>query len=201
MNAAPPRRLFVGLQVPRALAGPLAAAVRRVLDPEAFRLHGAGDLHLTLCFVGAVEAARVPRLAASLDGAFRGCAPAQVRLQRTGRFPARGPARVLWAGPADDAAALRPLVELAGRAVEAVAAARIGWAPDPVPFTPHVTLARPRTRGPVPAEFGALPLDLAWRADEVCLFESAGASAQGTRYPVVGRFGLVPPANDPRART
>ena len=127
----PEPRTFLALDLPAPLARRLAALVPATRGVK--RVQPA-TMHLTLHFLGDVPAALLEALTAALDTVR--AAPFTLELTNRGRFPARGPARVLWLGVADSP----PLAELhaaTGRGIESV-----GLQLDGRPFTPHVTLAR-----------------------------------------------------------
>ncbi|MDX1530001.1 MAG: RNA 2',3'-cyclic phosphodiesterase [Rhodothermales bacterium] len=126
-----PRRLFVALPVPAPIRAELRA-LREALDgarwtrPEQF--------HLTLRFVGGVEAERVPAFEAAL--AEVQAPPLDLAIDGLSTFPNRRRPRVLVARVEPDPALLdvQAQVEAAVRA--------LGVEPDEKPFRPHVTLAR-----------------------------------------------------------
>ncbi len=184
-------RLFIGLVLPAAVAGPLseltAAALRGLGPPtNGLRVYPARDLHLTLCFIGEhglVEQGGTARLERALIDETRGLAAPELRITGIGAFPDFAAPRVLWAGVVDDSGAEGRLSALHNRAL--TAALGIGWrrpAADAArPFRPYVTLAR-LAEGTRPTEGGAEGVDLAafqalrprgaWVASEVALFES-----------------------------
>lgn len=127
----PVRRLFVAVDLPRPLAGRLAALAPTARGVKPVRPE---SIHLTLHFLGDVPVAAIPALAAALEQVR--AAPFAVALARRGRFPPRGPARVLWVGLAPQAA-LASLHAACGRAIQAV-----GLPIESRPFTPHITIAR-----------------------------------------------------------
>lgn len=125
-------RLFVALEIPRdaavqlsMLKGGLSSA--RWIDPE--------NYHVTLRFIGDVEARLADEVAAALDRIE--AAPFEMRLQAVAAFGTRKP-HSIYAGLAPNPAldALQADVDRALR--------RIGLSPDGKKFTPHVTLARLR---------------------------------------------------------
>ncbi|MCU1385028.1 MAG: hypothetical protein JWL71_3725, partial [Acidobacteria bacterium] len=97
---------------------------------------GAGNAHLTLVFLGQVDAAAVPLLADdfSCDIALP---PFEIAVSGLGMFPERGAPRVLWLGIGAGAGSLIALQ----RAV-AVRVAAHGVALEARDFHPHLTLAR-----------------------------------------------------------
>ena len=142
-------RLFVALPVApgaRRAVGERVEAERRSLPPA--RWVRPENLHLTLVFLGELDPDRVGPLAAALAPAFAAHPPLRLRLAGAGCFPPpsmdgwRKPARVAWIGVEAEGgeAGLRALQAGA----TAAAAAAVGHRPDERPWSPHLTLARPR---------------------------------------------------------
>ena len=152
------------------------AAGARGLIPAAARAAHPLDIHLTLRFLGPLDPERVQAAGAAAD-ALRG-APCTLRLDQAGGFPR---ARVLWCAPTRLPPALRDLA--AG--LEAALAAR-GFAPEPRPWRPHLTLAR-RFEGPP-----VLPWDLPveWEVRELVL--AYGRDGPPPRYVAARRWPLLP---------
>jgi len=130
-------RLFVAVDLPEAVKAGLEAAVAplRVALPPARWVQSAG-YHLTLTFLGEVEASAVPAISRALrerleqEGGFR------VHFGGMGSFPNSGPVRTLWEG-------LEPsvrFVRLAERVQDGLRTAGVPF--DDKPFRSHVTLAR-----------------------------------------------------------
>jgi len=145
-------RLFVALPVApgaRRAVGERVEAERRSLPPA--RWVRPENLHLTLVFLGELDPDRVGPLAAALGPAFAAHAPMRLRLAGAGCFPppsggGRRPARVAWVGVEADGgdAELEALrADVAAAAVESV-----GHRPDGRPWSPHLTVARPRPPWP-----------------------------------------------------
>jgi 2'-5' RNA ligase len=131
-------RLFVALEIPEPVRREVARRVAGLRDrlPRA-RWVDTGNLHLTLLFLGQVDDAKVPVLAAALREAFAKHSPLELRLANGGTFPPGRPARVAWVGmetPGD--------LEALQADVSAAAVEVIGFEPEERPFHPHVTLAR-----------------------------------------------------------
>jgi len=134
-------RAFVALPLDARLRQALAALVEE-LKP---RISGARwaspeTLHLTLRFLGTAARGQLARLEERLAPCAAACPPAEAPTAGLGFFPPRGAPRVLWVGLALPAA-----VHSLQAACEAAAVAA-GFAPEPRPFKPHLTLARFRER-------------------------------------------------------
>ena len=124
------------------------AAIAAELSPRlvGFKWTKPEQLHLTLAFLGEVDAARIDDLRAALSAAVQSQQPFDLRWQGLGGFPKPNRAHILWAGVSNGA---EPLAELQ-RAV-AAALASAGFPCDDR-FTPHITLARAKRFGGRPAD-------------------------------------------------
>lgn len=146
------------------------------------------SVHLTLKFLGDVDAATIPKLAAAVRQALTPHRPLGLRVGRTGVFPGRSKARVVWLGLAGDLEALAAVQ----RDVE-TAVAGFGFEPENRPFKPHLTLGRVRSgRGRVEllAELDRLdPRPAAFTAHDVVLFKS-DLKPTGAVYTVLERLPL-----------
>lgn len=168
------QRLFFALWPPPELSGPLEALAREYGPPRARRVPG-DNLHITLAFVGAVDAATracLERAATNLRGASFG-----LTLDRIGAWP--GP-RILWLAPSAPPPAL---LRLAADLEQALLPC--GYHPEARPYLPHVTLAR-KLAGAC-ATLAVPPLR--WPVRDFVLAESLTGSA-GARYQVLARWPL-----------
>ena len=143
------------------LAVPLPAAVQEALGRFVGRLQsrcGPGkwvaeqNYHLTIKFLGNLDEALLQRLLPLLQEVGHLATPAEATLGRLGSFGRPGRARVLWIGAEEGR---ESLVALHGAIEERLGSAHI-VGPDRQPFSPHVTLARARTRQPLVFERGLL---------------------------------------------
>ncbi len=166
-------RLFFALWPDREAAAALGALGREVAKAAAGRAVPAANLHLTLVFLGEVQASRIAalhRAADRVDGR-----PFRLALDQVGSF---APTGVAWAGcgePPPELLALQAALQ-DELAVE-------GFAPEARRFSPHLTLAR-RTGAPVAA--GSIT-PVSWLVSEWTLVESArdrGGYATLARWPL-----------------
>ena len=132
-------RLFVAVEAPASVCDALTAAQAEMRRRTRSRLRWTKPdaLHLTLRFLGEVDASAAPQLSAAVERAASGRNPFALRLSRVEAFPGGSSPRVVWAGIEGDLGALDALRQ----AVEAELAAA-GFARERRPFVPHVTLAR-----------------------------------------------------------
>jgi 2'-5' RNA ligase len=144
-------------------AGDAATALRWVASAAA---------HLTVQFLGEIDAARVPPLLTALDAVV----PIDVFDLVLGSpevSPASGPPRVVWMPVTTGAGPLTQVHRSLGERI-----ARTGVAIESRPFNPHLTIARVRDREQRRARsLGGRLRDLrvepiGWRVDHVTLFRS-----------------------------
>jgi 2'-5' RNA ligase len=180
-------RLFVGIPVSdglrAALEAHLAATVGERLPGRAVP---PANWHLTLRFLGATDAERRCRVVDEL-ARIDPPPPFDLSLTGLGAFPRAGRAKVLWIGVGEGADPLRALAA----SVEA-AVVRAGFASEPKPFSPHLTLSRLRDPADLrPLVDGAAPFGGRMRVDAFVLFRShlGGGPA---RYEALERFPLAP---------
>jgi RNA 2',3'-cyclic 3'-phosphodiesterase len=192
-EAARDLRLFVAFPVAAAVSARLDGAVA----PLRARYDGLGwtrpdGWHVTIAFLGRVPAGRVPDVVDAAGGAVAAVGAAAVladgrvrlRLGEPGQFGGR----VLWVGVEDDPAGL---VAEVGGAVQA-ALVGSGFEVDERPVHPHLTLARARNRGRLPAELvGAVPaVGAGWEVPGAVLYRSVLGRGPA-RYEVVAELPLV----------
>jgi 2'-5' RNA ligase len=152
-------RLFIAVDLSEDAREAIAAEQKRIaaalggtkrsLHPDAAAAAGTlvkwvkpEHAHLTLVFLGNVDAGRVASVVEAVEGDVD-LAPFEMVLQGVGVFPPRGAPRVLWIGLAAGAAELMRLQrELATRV------AALGIAIEDRPFHPHLTLGRWRESRP-----------------------------------------------------
>jgi 2'-5' RNA ligase len=166
-------RLFVAIRVPRTISEVVVAAA--IADPRPggrVRWVDPADLHVTVWFIGQVQASDVPALHDRLADVAAAASPFEVQMAGTGSF-GRGAARATWVGLAGGGA---------GRIALLAEGLRAG------PFHAHVTVCRG-----APAAFAAA-LDerlggapaLAWRATALELLRSH--PGRRPAYQTVARF-------------
>lgn len=131
-----------------------------------FRWTPAGNLHLTIRFLGHLEQSLGEAIADRLQGA--GLHAFDLGLGGLGAFKRGRLARVVWIGVASGAAEIANLAET----VEAESV-RQGLEPESRRYHAHLTLARarPRDGAPLP-ELPPAPGLAPWRADELILYRS-----------------------------
>ena len=135
------QRLFIAVELsPEALS----ALSQLIHGLRASALHGvsfvaAKNIHLTLKFLGNVQADQIPALTASLGVLATGAAPFTLELGDVGGFPNLKRTRVLMVGLGGDMQSLNKLASLVEGACES-----LGFKRETRPFSPHLTVARMR---------------------------------------------------------
>ncbi len=133
-------RLFVAFAVPEALRDEVARRARSVASElPAANWVAARNLHLTLVFLGEVEASLRATLETALERVFDGYGAQAMNLVGSGTFPAERPGRVAWVG-------VRHRAELVNLHADLRAAAErtLGKPLDDRPLRTHLTVARCR---------------------------------------------------------
>ncbi|WP_374328471.1 RNA 2',3'-cyclic phosphodiesterase [Azonexus sp.] len=169
-------RVFFALWPPAALADDLAGLAGQLTQLCGGKPTRTDTVHLTLAFVGEIDASRLPELAAAAQGL---ALPSfELTLDRLGYWPHN---RIVWAGCSappvgllELAATLRARVMAAGFPVDRGSAG----------FFPHLTLLRKAMRAP-PAS--TLEAPQGWRCQGFVLVRSH-LSASGSRYRVVQHY-------------
>jgi 2'-5' RNA ligase len=186
----PGRRLFYAVPLPPDATAEIGALVERVRaegvpgggrDVRWVRLEG---LHLTLRFLGPTTEDRLEAAIGALHTAARPQSPFDVEIGGAGAFPPVGRPRALWLGVRAGEAALNDLA----RALDSALAAD-GWATDPRPFNPHLTLARSdgvAAGAAIGARLteAAAALQVRFRAERIGLFESLTGSGPARYIPL-----------------
>jgi 2'-5' RNA ligase len=181
-------RCFVAVDLSPEVRAAIAAVTTELREAGGdVRWVEAGNLHVTLKFLGHLPQPEVASVRAALADAARRLPPFTVRAAGLGMFPSAARARVVWAGL--DAPELCRLADAVDGALAAV-----GFRREPRAFTPHVTIGRVRSaRGwsellqrmaaHDDTEFGVS------RVDEIVLYRS-DLGSQGARYTAIDRLPL-----------
>ncbi len=189
-------RLFIAIAVPDEIKDAMEKAqteLRGALPERCVRWAKREQFHLTLKFLGGVNAQRVDPLIEAVRGACGGFVALRLGARRIGFFPDIRFPRVVWVGVNDPQEQLPRLQ----RAVDAVTMDfRSESAADK--FTGHVTLGRikgiRRTEAESLARLGSQMEERflgEWTADQVEVIRSE-LSPQGARYTSLAAIDLLP---------
>ncbi len=108
----------------------------RSARPLAIRWVAAGNIHLTLKFLGDTDPADLSRLGDPLQRIAASCQPVELSVGGLGSFPNNRQPRVIWVG-----IEIPPELVALQRSIE-TAAEKIGCPREERPFSPHLTLGR-----------------------------------------------------------
>jgi 2'-5' RNA ligase len=175
------QRLFFALWPDEGVRDQLRAAQTAIPNRGGRPVH-VEDIHVTLAFLGQVEAERracMEQAAAGVRGA-----PFELLIDRQGYWPRP---RVAWCAPAEVPEPLRELVQRLNRALRPC-----GFEPERRAYSPHVTLFRDSRAVPE----GPLARPVRWPCREFVLVASGGG-AGGPRYRVLARWPLADSCNEP----
>ncbi|HEX8455906.1 MAG TPA: RNA 2',3'-cyclic phosphodiesterase [Pyrinomonadaceae bacterium] len=137
-------RIFCAVELPEEVRARIAAhieEVRAAADGSTLKIswERTEKLHLTLKFLGELEATRLEALTRAATRAAAAGGKFAVALREAGAFPAHGNPRVLWFGLEDESGQLAQL-----QARLEIECEREGFAREARPFRPHITIARIR---------------------------------------------------------
>lgn len=132
-------RAFIALEIPAPIREAIqqqTAALRKSADSSLVRWVPAGNLHLTLKFLGDVPSANLPFLTQMLAREAGQQARFSMQVGGLGAFPNSRRPRVIWIGirAPEALSALARSLESATR--------RLGYPPEERPFSPHLTIGR-----------------------------------------------------------
>ena len=192
----PACRLFLALSLPGHVKDGLPATqqqLRAALQGSSIRWTRRDQLHVTLTFLGNVQARRLDDLTEAVRNACAGHAPLRLRAEEIGFFPGVRRPRIVWTHVRDRQNRLLSLQ----RSVATATAAFTEESPTP-PFRGHVTLGRWRAHVRSQADtlsrliramegrvFGE------WTADRIDIIHSR-LSPTGSRYATLGSVPLAP---------
>lgn len=128
-------RLFVAIDLPKAVQDELGQLIGQLRPLAAVRWSHAENLHVTTKFIGEWPGDRLPEMKRTL-AAVAAPAPFDIALDGLGWFPNPHQPRIFWIGVAAPPA----LAELAAATEAAVES--LGIPREDRPFRPHLTLAR-----------------------------------------------------------
>lgn len=131
-------RLFVSVDLPD-LATAVATVQEEFRSISGLRCTDPTDTHITLKFLGEVDADRLTDVTNAVEAAVAesGVRPFDAHLTGLGAFPSQDYITVVWVGVDEGAEALRRLQEPIEDHLTA-----IGFDPEDHDFTPHATIAR-----------------------------------------------------------
>ena len=187
-------RLFIAIALPEAVRHAIEKAqdeLHAAVPAKSIRWTRSEQFHLTMRFLGGVDAQQVDRLSDAVRRACAGSGVLQLRAARIGVFPGSRRPRVVWAGVDDRDGRLAKLQH----SIEAATNAFTDEPPQET-FTGHITLARCRDINHSEAStLISLVQTMAdtsfgnWTAGSVDIVRSQ-PTPQGSRYTTIAEIGL-----------
>jgi 2'-5' RNA ligase len=188
------KRLFVALPLPLEmldLLGQVQRQLRKLLSGEEVRWCRPDQMHLTLKFLGNVDATQVDILQEALSEGSSRHAPLLLRSGKVGCFPDFHRPKVLWMGIEGTLQQLEALHQFIDRATQG-----FGDHAEDRPFRPHLTLGRIKLIQPDAARIlenflGNQPAlsQIQWASAYFELIQSL-LKPEGAVYQTLGRFSL-----------
>jgi RNA 2',3'-cyclic 3'-phosphodiesterase len=176
----PALRLFLAVDVPETAVLAVSSAIEpwRAAFPRV-RWVPPENRHITLKFLGATEADRVPWVEETVGGIVSIFRRVTVDVRGLGAFPSMERARVLWAGVDDAEAGLDALVTDLETGLAPV------FRKEMRRFHPHVTVARSEPPVRLPAAYGDTPLVTGpFSIEQVVLYRSRLEGGSTTYEPL-----------------
>ena len=134
-------RTFICIDIPESIRkriGKLQETLRQIDAQVSWTKPS--NIHLTLKFLGGVEASRIERVSKALERAATGISPFEVEVSGSGCFPSPRSPRVLWIGFSNVPELLQQLYSNIEDEL-----AREGFPREKRRFSPHLTIGRIRT--------------------------------------------------------
>jgi 2'-5' RNA ligase len=182
-------RVFTAIEIDEGLRSRLRVAADRLFRGLGrTSLPPAGNLHVTMKFVGDLHRDDLPGLSEAVGDAASLLSPGRIEVVGIGAFPRLARPRVVWAGVSDPAGILDPVFRRLDENL-----AEFGAKRERKRFLPHVTLAR--VRGPFDAEALGERIEDGgdWRfggqsVTAVALVMSELAGGGPPRYTILGHY-------------
>lgn len=164
-------RVFIALEIPPEIKAALAALQQELRQTRAAVSWTQPDnFHVTLKFLGEVEAPRLSAITAACLAAAAQVSAFSLRLQQTGVFPKLKQPKVLWAGLHSEGEALQQLQQRVEDHLQP-----LGFAKEHT-FHPHLTVGRVKSlahSADVTAKWLAYPLpELSFQVCELVVMQS-----------------------------
>lgn len=127
-------RTFVSIPVP--VTEDILRASDDLKHIRGVRVTPAGQVHITLCFIGDIDEKTVPVVVECVSRSVSGVAPGTITLKGVGAFPDIRRPKVVWMG-VETAVPLKSMTERLGKELQKE---MVDF--DGKPFKPHVTIGR-----------------------------------------------------------
>jgi len=142
----PTIRTFIAIELPSPAQTGLSDLQNRlktVLPPRTVRWVPAGNIHLTIHFLGDIPTGQTDTVTSLLQAAAAQIEPFSLQITGLGCFPHIHRPRVIWAGVQGQTTLLKNLHKMLGDSLKA-----INFSPDNHPYNPHLTIGRVKKQIP-----------------------------------------------------
>jgi len=132
-------RSFIAIELPDELKLGLAQLEARLKTSRqtGVKWVDPSSIHLTLKFLGSITVDRISEITEAMEAAARGISPFRLEAKDLGVFPNPRRVQVVWVGIGGEVDKISQLQQHLDSNL-----ARLGFASERRPFTPHLTLAR-----------------------------------------------------------
>jgi 2'-5' RNA ligase len=140
-------RSFIAIELPVEVASTLAEVqdrLKKLVPAGTVRWTAPASIHLTLHFLGEVEAASLEPIREMMAASAAAGRPFALDLAGVGCFPNVRRPRIVWVGISGDTPALVALQQDLGERLQA----GIGFKPEERPYSPHLTIGRVKNQLP-----------------------------------------------------
>jgi len=134
-------RSFIAIELPGELKQAFAELQRKFRSAGSLPMRWVdpSNIHLTLKFLGDIDAGSTDKIITALEESAKGTTPFNIEVKGLGVFPNMNRIQIIWVGLYGE---LEKLGQLQKRIETSLKS--LGFPPENRPFTPHLTLARVR---------------------------------------------------------
>ncbi len=189
------KRLFVALLLPediRDAVQRVQTRLRDIMGDEGIRWTKPEQFHFTLKFLGDVEDSQLPSVLEGVEEVAARSAPWDLSIANIGVFPRQRNPQVLWVGAAEGVPVLQQTAQYLNEEL-----AKRDFPAETKPYTPHITLARMKTRDGEESVAKNLPLaqadsdlqtELGVFPARECVLMQSDLRREGAVYTIVKSF-------------
>lgn len=186
-------RSFVAIELPDEIKNKLNSLQEQLKSCAAdVKWVAAGNIHLTLKFLGEIKEEKQPAIAKILDETVNSKPPFQIEICALGAFPGIDSPRVIWLGIGSGGKETKEIVQELENRFE-----KIGIPKEGRPFSSHITIGRVRSslnrqqlvQKLKEAENKIRRVNLKFNAAKITLFKSA-LTSKGPIYEVLKEASL-----------
>ena len=131
-------RAFVAIPIEEFIGNEIAKLIGKFRQPgDSIRWVAKENLHLTLAFLGEIDAIMVPKITEAIEGAIAEIPAFDMHVEGLGAFPNLNRPSILWVGITDGAEQVAEICEAVQAAIEP-----FGFPREHRKYVPHLTIGR-----------------------------------------------------------